>query len=207
MQALQRVNLCNRLPQAVRQSRGSRGALQVTSVFKVRPYTVRKGDTLDSIARKREIKLQELVALNHDVNADNLIEGQTILLPGGKLSSRDREILAGIGTQPYRLYPVREGEKLDDIITKRKITRAEMDALNPGVNLNKLTDNEVIKLPAGKYTVREREMMTGTGVPAEFFNTNTTLGKTVVGGLVFILAYSFWLWRQKQDDLDDDGSE
>jgi LysM repeat protein len=173
-------------------------------VFKVRPYTVRKGDTLDSIARKRDIKLTELVALNHDLAADTLVEGQTILLPGGKLSARDKEILAGIGTQPYRLYPVREGEKLADVITKRNISRAEMEALNPNVNLDRLTDGEILKLPAGKYTVREQEMMTGSGVPTEFFNTNTTLGKTVVGGIVFILAYSFWLWRQKQDDIDDD---
>ncbi len=30
-----------------------------------------------------------------------------------------------------------------DIISKRKITRAEMDALNPGVDLDRLTPNQV----------------------------------------------------------------
>lgn len=85
-----------------------------------------------------EIKFEELVALNHDINPDSLVEGQTILLPGGKLSSRDREILAGIGPATYRTYPVREGELLQDIIEKRNITRAEMEALNPGIDLDKL---------------------------------------------------------------------
>ena len=92
-----------------------------------------------------EIKFEELVALNHDMNPDILVEGQTILLPGGKLSSRDREILAGIGPATYRTYPVREGEVLQDIMEKRNITRAEMEALNPGISLDRLSS----KLSAG----------------------------------------------------------
>lgn len=35
----------------------------------------------------------------------------------------------------------------------------ELEALNPGVDLTKLTEGQVIKLPPGKYTVREREML------------------------------------------------
>lgn len=92
-----------------------------------------------SSAHTAEIRFEELVALNHDMNPDSLVEGQTILLPGGKLSSRDREILAGIGPATYRTYPVREGEVLQDIMEKRNITRTEMEALNPGVNLDKLS--------------------------------------------------------------------
>lgn len=40
----------------------------------------------------------------------------------------------------------------------------------------------MLKLPAGKYTVREREMMTGSGVPAEFFHVGSALGKTAAIG-------------------------
>ena len=44
---------------------------------------------------------------------------------------------------------------------------------------------QVLKLPAGKYTVREREMMTGSGlVPAEFFHASSALSKTVLIGEV-----------------------
>lgn len=182
----------------------SRRAQVITASFKVRPYTVRKGDTLNTIAKKREIKFDELVALNHDINPDSLVEGQTILLPGGKLSSRDREILAGIGPATYRTYPVREGELLQDIIEKRNITRAEMEALNPGVDLDKLDKLQVLKLPAGKYTVREREMMTGSGlVPQEFFHASSALSKSLVIAVALGAGYSFWLWRQKQEPDND----
>lgn len=191
-------------PSQVTQRAGSRRPQVIVASFKVRPYTVRKGDTLGSIAKKREIRFEELVALNHDMNPDSLVEGQTILLPGGKLSSRDREILAGIGPATYRTYPVREGEALQDIMEKRNITRSEMDALNPGIDLDHLSTDQVLKLPAGKYTVREREMMTGSGVlPTEFFHVGSALGKTVLIALGVAAIYSAFLWRQKQEPDDD----
>ena len=60
-------------------------------------------------------------------------------------------------------------------------------ALLPSQNLNVdvmwlFAADQVLKLPAGKYTVREREMMTGSGVPAEFFHATSALGKTVLIG-------------------------
>ena len=86
-----------------------------------------------------EIEVGQLTKLNHDRNPEDLKEGQTILLPAGKLSFRDKEILAGIGSGNYRTYPVRKSETVEDIISKRSITRAEVDFLNQGVNLNKLS--------------------------------------------------------------------
>jgi hypothetical protein len=86
-----------------------------------------------------DITIKELTALNHDVNAKELKAGQTIILPANKLSKRDKEILAGIGKGTYRTYPARAGETITDIISKRNITRAEVDALNPDLNLNKLS--------------------------------------------------------------------
>jgi hypothetical protein len=44
--------------------------------------------------------------MNPEVKPDAVAAGQTILLPAGTLSSRDREILEGIGAV-YRIYPVR----------------------------------------------------------------------------------------------------
>lgn len=44
---------------------------------------------------------------------DALTEGQTLLLPSGRLSARDKEILEGIGPWTYRTYPVRAGETLN----------------------------------------------------------------------------------------------
>jgi len=51
----------------------------------------------------------------------------------------------GIGPRSYRTYPVRSGEDIMDIISKRSITREEVDALNPDMNLDKLSC-EVLRL-------------------------------------------------------------
>ena len=39
--------------------------------------------------------VKEIIALNHGIDPKNVEEKQTILIPGGKLSARDKEILAG----------------------------------------------------------------------------------------------------------------
>lgn len=68
--------------------------------------------------------LQELRKLNHDIpNPDKLVAGSKILLPAGKLSARDKDIIAGIGPRTYRTYPIRKGERLADILGPRGITR------------------------------------------------------------------------------------
>ncbi|EIE22642.1 hypothetical protein COCSUDRAFT_16385 [Coccomyxa subellipsoidea C-169] len=149
----------------------------------VRPYTARKGDTLESIAQKRDVTVKEIIALNLGIDPNKVEEKQTILIPGGKLSSRDKEILAGIGRGTYRTYPVRAGESIKDIISKRNITRAEVDALNPEVNLDKLASAQVIKLPANKYTVREREMLSGVaGAPESYFLPGNPFSNALFGG-------------------------
>ena len=43
--------------------------------------------------------MKELLALNHGIDPAKVEEKQTILLPAGKLSSRDKEILSG-GSRP-----------------------------------------------------------------------------------------------------------
>ena len=50
-----------------------------------------------------EVSAKEIVALNHGLDPDNIQEKQTILIPAGKLSSRDKEILAGSPLQPRAL--------------------------------------------------------------------------------------------------------
>jgi hypothetical protein len=142
------------------------------------------------------VTVKEIIALNHGMDPKKVEEKQTILIPGGRLSSRDKEILAGvnltsassdifsvsqsfslariqhalsekwpmkrlewleavnygvlhagIGPRTYRTYPVRAGENIKDIISKRDITRVEVDQLNPEVNLDKLTGASLLESP------------------------------------------------------------
>ncbi len=42
-----------RQTRSIKGSKGRQGTVQVSATLKIRPYTVRKGDTLASIAQKR----------------------------------------------------------------------------------------------------------------------------------------------------------
>lgn len=170
--------------------------LTVRATFIVRPYTLRKDDTLDSIAEKRGFDVKDLQKLNHSIKKSELTEGTTIVLPASALSERDKEIIAGIGWK-YRTYPVRKGEKIGDITSKRGISMAEMERLNPGVDLQSLKTNQILKLPGGKYTVREREMLMGVaGVPSEFFQSKGFTVSASVFAVVAVVGVIAW-WKER----------
>jgi LysM repeat protein len=169
--------------------------------FAVRPYTVRKGDTLSTVCEKRGYDVRDVMALNYGLDADYIVEGQTILLPASNLSKRDKDILSGIGPKTYRTYPVRKGETIQDIIAPRKITMDEVEALNPEADLRHLAEHQVIKLPPNKYTLREREMLMGVaGAPSTFF---TSADPVWAAGLIFVGVVSgvvgTQLWKRKKD--------
>jgi len=162
----------------------------------VRPYTLRKGDTLESIAEKRGFEVQQLKKLNHSIKKSELVEGTTIVVPAGALSDRDKEIIQGIGWR-YRTYPVRAGESIEAITSKRGITTAEIEKLNPDVDTKKLKTNQVLKLPASKYTVREREMLMGAaGVPTEFFQSKGFTVSASVLAVVAVVGVITW-WKER----------
>lgn len=171
-----------------------------TSRLEWRPYTVRSGDTMQLIAEKRQVPLETLLKMNHDVSPDALVEGQRLQIPVGKLSPRDQEILAGIGPWTYRTYPVREGEKLEAIISKRNIKRQEVQDLNEGVDLDLLEAGQLIKLPANRYTVREQEMMSSFA-PHEFFSKATHMhtGTAIASAALVLSAIAVWRTTKKDD--------
>ena len=202
--------------------RRMRGALVIRAA--VRPYTVRKGDTLDTIASKRKMSVSEVRKYNKKLgDGSALAPGTTILLPAEKLSSRDQAIIDGIDkiNEP-RIYPTRAGETIEDIIAPRKISKADVERLNPGVKLGALKAGVKLKLPPGKYTVREKEMLQGCGIlPAETLNPLAVLGTPLalktLGAVVAVGAYAMYfaacrryqthgtkLWGNDLPEMDDD---
>jgi hypothetical protein len=102
---------------------------------------------------------------------------------------------------------MRKGEKLDDVLKGRGITTAEAAALNPGVDLTKVKDGQLLKLPYGRYTQREKEMLSSVvpasslGLPSfSFSGQQAQLGLAVALG---IAAYTFYVkkaaeWADKE---------
>ena len=61
--------------------------------------------------------------------------------------------------------------------------------------------NQIIKLPANKYTVREREMLVGAGAPQAWFADNLgPFGAGLALGAAVYAAVTFAIRRYKGDD-------
>mmetsp|Transcript_7493 Transcript_7493/g.26352 ORF Transcript_7493/g.26352 Transcript_7493/m.26352 type:complete len:206 (+) Transcript_7493:65-682(+) len=158
----------------------------------VRPYTVRKGDTLYSIASKRALEVKELQSLNVGVDEKKLQPGQTILLPALAYSARDKQILKGIKANGPRVYPVRPGESITEIAANRGIPFEKISELNPNMNLSSLKGGEEILLPEGYYTKREKEMLQGImPTPTPVLDVNVAAGVGTGLLLVGLLAGAF----------------
>lgn len=73
-------------------------------------YIVQKGDTLDGIARKYNIKLNELLSLNNLDNSSTIKIGQKILVPAGSSSSAST-VASGTGTNSTKTQVPAKTEK------------------------------------------------------------------------------------------------
>jgi nucleoid-associated protein YgaU len=127
-----------------------------------RTYTVKAGDTLGEIAR-RELgsakRWEEIQSLNGSLDPKRLRAGMTIKLPGGQAATGNApSTTGGVATpaaQPRaggRTYTVKSGDTLGEI-AKRELGSAqrwnEIQALNPGLNPNRMVVGAELVLPQG----------------------------------------------------------
>lgn len=93
-------------------------------------YVVRPGDNLWSIGERFGLTPEELVRLNKIPNPNNLVSGQTIVIPSQ--------------TVPYS---IKAGDTFWQIARQRKIKLQELVLANPGVDPNKLQAGQLIQIP------------------------------------------------------------
>lgn len=123
-------------------------------------------------------------------------------------TQRDREILKGIAPTGPRSYPLRKGETVTEVLKGRGVTLAEAQALNASIDLAKVKDGQVIKLPYGRYTQREKEVLSSV-VPATSLGLSgvavPSTAQLQVGAFLAlaIAAYSFYL-KKAQDWAEKD---
>lgn len=76
-------------------------------------YEVRKNESLNDIAKKLNISLEELVGLNNNVNT--IKEGQLIIIPNGN---------------QYNTYVVKKGDNLYSIAKRYNVDEKTIELLN-----------------------------------------------------------------------------
>ena len=110
-------------------------------------YTVRDGDTAYAIAGRLDMNLQDLRALNPELDLSNLHPGQKIRVPATSSSSG-----AAATTQPsgptMTEYSVRAGDNLSEIADRHGISVEQLLEQNPGLTPHQIHPGDVIRIPS-----------------------------------------------------------
>jgi LysM repeat protein len=98
-------------------------------------YTVKKGETLYSIARNNAVSIEELKKKNKGLT-EQLRVGQVILIPKKKISSS------------FIIHEVTEEEKITQLASNYEITVERLQKSNPGIG-RKVYAGQKVKIPIG----------------------------------------------------------
>lgn len=107
-------------------------ALPVEARANYKHHRVKKGDTLGAIARKYNVRMQDVVALNQLKNPRMLSLGQDLILPLNKKFSRlpKRELADDYKRSRRKIYRVRSGDSLWSIARKFNVTEKQLRVWN-----------------------------------------------------------------------------
>ena len=131
-------------------------------------YTVKKGDTLGSIASKHNVRVDEILKANKGLSASKLQVGQEIALPGGapakaepaeKPSAKAQKEKAAEPQQlPTLSHTVRKGETPHSVAKHFRISVTELARLNPDMGKKLHTGQKLVVPAAGAVKAAEAEL-------------------------------------------------
>lgn len=113
-------------------------------------YTVQKGDTVEGIAKRFQVRQAELVALNALSNSHKLQIGEKLRIPAAK---NEKTAAKSPTASKGATYTVRNGDSDWTIARKHNITVKELKALNPNVSFSPLKLGVVLNVPGSKNSV------------------------------------------------------
>ena len=111
-------------------------------------YKVKRGDSLDKIAKKHNTTISTLLKLNNMKLRDSLYVGRKLKIPDtGNIKDKEKKPVITKSTKTY-IYKVRKGDTLDKIARKFKIRVSDVRKLNKMNRHDVLYVNQKLKLPS-----------------------------------------------------------
>lgn len=135
-------------------------------------YTVKPGDSLNTLSRRFGIPANRIAADNDLRNPDRLIVGQNIVIMSDTMR-----------------YPMREGQTLYSVSQEFGVPLEELIAANPNVNPFSLRIGEVITIPLGGMPQRRPAIVNGFAYPT----ISESSLNCVLPFLTFISPFSYTL--------------
>ena len=111
-------------------------------------YTVVKGDTLATIAKKQHVTLKALEGANPGVDPKKLKINQKLTIPAVGTGSTSSVTEPSGATTGGEVYAVKSGDTLSRIAKHFGTTIKAIEAANPGVDPNHIKVNQKLTIPA-----------------------------------------------------------
>jgi len=115
-------------------------------------YLVKSGDTLYKIARENDMTIQQLRDLNN-LSGDNLRIGQRLAVKSVSIAPVVSEFSEESSPQgKFVLYTLTDSDNLESILDRFEMTRSELKALNPQIDIEdlRLAKNITVLLPPSR---------------------------------------------------------
>ena len=128
-------------------------------------YPVRKGDSLDRIARKHGLTVAELSAANPGLTDKNLKAGATINLPG-QAAKPARKPAPPLKPGEYFEYTVKEGEILSKVANAHGARTRDVINANPDIDPDNVRPGTVLRIPVKKDAPAQTQAGSDTAATA-----------------------------------------
>jgi N-acetylmuramoyl-L-alanine amidase len=117
-------------------------------VHAVAVYKVKRGDSLDTIAKKYNTTISTLLKLNNMKLSETLYVGRKLKIPDkGTINDKEKKSVVTKAAKTY-IYKVRKGDTLDVIARRCKTSVSEVRKLNKIKRHDVLYVNQKLKLPS-----------------------------------------------------------
>ncbi len=154
-------------------------------------YTVKDGESLDSIAEKYNVSTTQ-IRWSNGLKTDSISVGQTLLVP----------------TVPGIAYKVKAGDTVDSLAEKYKSDKTLIIALNDLEKDNTLSEGTVIILPNGELPETERpEYVVANGSNSKYRSgaaRSSHYSAVYATGNRYAYGWCTWYaWQWRHDNLGD----
>ncbi len=119
-------------------------------------HTVKKGETIEKIAKTYGVSLRELTSANKEIDPKKLKEGQKLCIPTKKASTKRAEKKEET-KEAYSYYTVKKGARLEHVAKATGVPLKELERLNPELKGKWLEAGTKVKLPATQRAERKEE--------------------------------------------------
>ncbi|MBC2606886.1 LysM peptidoglycan-binding domain-containing protein [Pelagicoccus albus] len=158
--SVKEIKNANNITNANRISIGQKLTIPGVSVATGAKHTVRSGETLDEIAKRYGVTIQELKTANQITNANRIRIGQTLVIPG--LAAKPAA--PNVTVSSTGEHTVQASETLTEIASAYQVSVQALKSANDLDDANLISVGQKLRIPDGKpqyidYTIRRGDSL------------------------------------------------